>query len=246
LIAGVLCTLAGVFWIFNLSWPKWEIFPGDIKPGAGLLGVMGFWCTEGNYAIWAAGYLGIFLITQWFFLGPRGSWRVRLSAGGRPLRLSILCAALMAALLTVGLLAVLDETTGVWHTLAFAAPSDGVKDSDGLEPLIWPVATALGISWLAWAIIFFVYWRRGNQADPLGGMLRALMGGSILELLIATPVHVLVLRSNDKCYCERGSYTGLVLGGTVLLWTFGPGLVLLFLREKERRTPLLEPEADQK
>jgi hypothetical protein len=68
------------------------------------------------------------------------------------------------------------------------------------------------------------------------------MGGSILEMLIAAPVHVLILRSKDEkesCYCEMGSYTALVLGGTVLLWTFGPGLVLLFLREKARRQPLL-------
>ncbi|MGC8540669.1 MAG: hypothetical protein ACP5QA_08580, partial [Phycisphaerae bacterium] len=71
--------------------------------------------------------------------------------------------------------------------------------------------------------------------------LRVLFAGSILELLVSAPVHVMVLRSKSKgeCLCETGSYTGLVLGGTVLLWTFGPGIVLLFLHEAARRGPLL-------
>ena len=46
-------------------------------------------------------------------------------------------------------------------------------------------------------------------------------------------------KDDNDCYCATGSYTGLILGGTVLLWTFGPGLVLMFLREKDRREPLL-------
>ena len=281
LSAAILCLLAGAFWILNVLWPKWEFLASDPKTGAGLLGVMGFWCSEDTYVFWAAGYLGIFLITQWFFLGPRGTWSVRLGATGRPLKLSVLLAALMAALLTVGLLATIAEVAGVWQRIALIAPLDRPENpstpatakaalptrsggapattaiaattidnnADGHangEPLprIWPVASAMVISWLLWAVVFGIYWRRGNRADQLGRMLRGLMGGSILELLVATPVHVLV-GSKDHCYCERGSYTGLVLGGTVLLWTFGPGLVLLFLREKERRSPLLSPATDQ-
>ena len=280
LAAGVLCLLAGLFWIFNVLWPKWGVFPGDPKTGVGLLGVLGFWCEEESYGFWASGYLGIFLVTQWFFLGPRGRWRVRLSAAGRPLKPSVLTAALMAVLLTVGLLATVAQVAGGWQKIALVTPLNQpeipiTRVTTGLavattstsapattaagttiyyecgrvnedpRPRIWPLASALAASWALWTVIFLVYWRRGNRADQLGGMLRGLMGGSILELLIATPVHVLAARPEDKCYCERGSYTGLVLGGTVLLWTFGPGLVLLFLREKERRSLLLSPPTDQ-
>ena len=37
---------------------------------------------------------------------------------------------------------------------------------------------------------------------------------------------------NDGCVPkETRAYTGLVLGGKVLFWTFGPKIVLLFLHE---------------
>jgi hypothetical protein len=46
-------------------------------------------------------------------------------------------------------------------------------------------------------------------------------------------------RKDYGCYCAAGSYTGLVLGGTVPIWAFGPALILLFLREKSHRAPLI-------
>ena len=60
-----------------------------------------------------------------------------------------------------------------------------------------------------------------------------------MELLVAIPTHAFVYRRDDDCYCVRGSYTGIVFGLTVLLWAFGPGLVLLAWREKQRREPVL-------
>jgi hypothetical protein len=50
-------------------------------------------------------------------------------------------------------------------------------------------------------------------------------------------VHVWVMRQRE-CYCARGTYTTLVLAGTVLLWAFGPGVILLYAREKYRRARL--------
>ena len=44
----------------------------------------------------------------------------------------------------------------------------------------------------------------------------------------------------DACHCARGSYTGLIFGATVLLWAFGPGVFLLFIREKRRTEKLLD------
>jgi hypothetical protein len=235
LLLALVCWLAGLFWIFDGIWPQWK-GNGDIGP-MGLQGVIG-WTSNNNgmYAAVAAAYFGLFLITQWFFLGPRGGWRVRLNESGRPMRLSILIAALMAALLSAGLLATIAEMGGFW--IKFIGDSPGHEDHFHC----WPMLITLGVSWLIWSVLFFLYWRPGNRGTQLSRMLRGLFGGSILELLVATPVHVVLLNSKegeDGCYCERGSYTGLVLGGTVLLWCFGPGLVLLFLREKERREPLL-------
>ncbi len=61
-------------------------------------------------------------------------------------------------------------------------------------------------------------------------MARGLIVGSVLELLVASGVFVWK-SDEDSCWCARGSYVGLVFGATVMIWAFGPGLVLVFFRE---------------
>ena len=38
---------------------------------------------------------------------------------------------------------------------------------------------------------------------------------------------------DEDCWCARGSWTGLVFGGTVLIWAFGPALIPLFFRQAQ-------------
>ena len=81
--------------------------------------------------------------------------------------------------------------------------------------------------------LLYVYSPGMDRKTYLGKMLKWLIGGSILELLVATPIHAMVWnRAKYVCDCTQGSYVGLVLGGVVLVWTFGPGVVLLFQQEK--------------
>lgn len=235
---ALLCWAAGLFWIANVAWPGLKILPHDPQSGMGLFGVMGmpFDIGKGTYWTVVAIYLGVFLLTQWLFLAPRGSWRIEPAQEGRPLRRSVITAALMAALLTLGAAASVMELEGVWVSFAY---------KDQYEPRYWPMLLALGVLWALWSAAFFLYWLQGDRYTQLGRVVRGLIAGSILETLVAAPVHVWVLsHSTEKekeCYCVRGSYTGLVLGGTVLLWAFGPGVALLFLREKQRREKVLQP-----
>ena len=74
-------------------------------------------------------------------------------------------------------------------------------------------------------------------------MIRGLVAGSILETIIAVPVHIWATRQRE-CYCCRGTYTTLVLAATVLIWAFGPGIILLYMREKRRVEKLKVPEQD--
>ncbi|MGC8624587.1 MAG: hypothetical protein ACP5VQ_04920 [Phycisphaerae bacterium] len=245
LVAVLICWLAGIFWVFNIAWPHWRVFSNkgnhqEMAYGWGLQGVMGLeWQSEWSYLLFAGTVAGLFFVSQWFFLRPSRGWRIRLDDNGRPLRLSVWIGGLMAALLSLGLLATAAELIGVWDKLMVVHHVNAVR---GPEMRYWPALAALAALWALWALVFFLYWYHGDRGTQLGRMLRGLFAGSILELLVAAPVHVMILRSKSKgqCYCETGSYTGLVLGGTVLLWTFGPGIVLLFLREIRRRRPLLE------
>jgi hypothetical protein len=172
--------------------------------------------------------LGLLLLAQWVFLRPGRAWTARVATRARPLRSAVIVAAAMAMLLTVGFLALLLELPDWW---------EGILDNGSSWWTRSGVWTAAAILWAGWAWVFFVYWRQGDRYTQLGRMVRGLVVGSLLEACVAIPVHVAVMRERD-CYCARGTYTTLVLAGTVLLWAFGPGIILLYMRERCRRARL--------
>ena len=134
------------------------------------------------------------------------------------MRTAVLAAAFAAMLVTGGLLFTLLELAG-WLEM--------------LETL-WLVELLLCAIWAAWALVFWRRWRRGDRYDQLDRMTQRLLAGSLLELCVAVPADAWAARRND-CYCARGTYWGIVLGCAALLWSFGPGVVLLFWHEKVER-----------
>jgi hypothetical protein len=152
---------------------------------------------------------------------------------GRPLKTSIFAAGVIAMLLTVGFVALLLELPNWW---------EGIMGVDSYWGIICVWITML-IIWGIWSWIFFVYWRQGDRYTQSGRMIRGLVAGSILEIIIAVPVHIWATRQRE-CYCCRGTYTTLILAATVLIWAFGPGIVLLYMREKRRIEKLNAFEQD--
>jgi len=134
----------------------------------------------------------------------------------------------MATLLTCGLIALLLELPDWWSPIMEAGDGRGVAG-------IWGVMI---IMWSVWATIFFIYWRQGDRYTQSGKMIRALVSGSLLATFVTVPVHIWAADQREY-YCFRGTYTTLVLAGTVLFWAFGPGIVLLYMRERYRRVKLL-------
>jgi hypothetical protein len=102
------------------------------------------------------------------------------------------------------------------------------SQTDVLEYLLVLVPLIL---WILWSVVFCIYFRQTDYYTWAGRIVRGLIAGSILELFISIPIYI---TREEDCYCARGSYAGIVFGGTVLLWAFGPGVFLLFLREKRR------------
>jgi len=94
------------------------------------------------------------------------------------------------------------------------------------------------VAWIAWAIVFWVATR---SLDPLSVASRFhhwLIGGSVVELLVAVPCHVIVRRRNDCC---GGIMTGtaICLGAMVLFVAFGPSVLMLYWRRsRELRKPV--------
>lgn len=230
LVIGLL--LIGFYlWFLFGYWPLHEDSP--IRSyGTSILGTPLLWSDEVNFFVQAASILGVLLVFQWFFLRPARGWKINLKTDAWPMKTAIIAASFMAMLLTAGLIASIMELFGWWTEIT--------DPRGGLEHW-WHIWIPMLIVWAVWGVLFYLYWRKGSRFVQLQRMTRALIGGSILELLVAAPVHAFA-EDPDNCYCARGSYTGLVFGFTVLIWCFGPGLVLLFLRERDRRAPLLKRE----
>ena len=221
LVAGILFTIAGIIWAILPLLSNNDDFAGLF----GTVFIIHQLATDSElaYDINVVIVLGLLLFAQWAFLRPGKGWKVRMATVGRPLKTSVFAAGVIAMLLTVGFVALLLELPNWW---------EGIMEVESYWGIACVWITML-IIWGIWFCIFFVYWRQGDRYTQLGKMIRGLVAGSILEIIIAVPVHIWATRQRE-CYCCRGTYTTLVLAATVLIWAFGPGVVLLYLREKRR------------
>jgi hypothetical protein len=189
--------------------------------------------AQWQYLPRALAYFAIFLLTQWMFLTPRGNWRLKLAENGPPSRWSAVAAGFVGMLLSIGLLATLMEIPEWWIALTTEM---GFKSTQRYG-IVWCVMAAV---WAGWAAVFWSYGRSLERYTALRRIFRWLLAGSILEMMIAAPVHVWVYKvRGEECYCQRGSWTGVAFGCTAIFWLFGPGALLLFMREKRRREGLL-------
>lgn len=141
-----------------------------------------------------------------------------------PLWLTALAGGLMAGALVVG---------AAYSILEFIYG----EESAGQLPLLAVLTGAF--VWLIWSVIFFRLGRRMVPGDLVSQQCRLLFRGSILELLIAVPTHI-VARSRDYCCAGFMTFLGLTAGVSVMLFSFGPAVFFLYLD----RWKQLHPEAE--
>jgi hypothetical protein len=93
--------------------------------------------------------------------------------------------------------------------------------------------TILGISWLVWGVYFFIKLRNASRYKATASLLSLVAASNILQLLVALVAHYIVRRRGE---CLAGILTGIgIIGGViVMIWSFGPAILFLFLREKYR------------
>jgi hypothetical protein len=87
-----------------------------------------------------------------------------------------------------------------------------------------------GVLWLLWGILFYLYFR--NSTNVTTRLISWLLKGSVLELLIAVPCHVIVRRRGDCCATILTSF-GIVTGIAVMLLCFGPSVLLLYKKRMD-------------
>jgi len=99
------------------------------------------------------------------------------------------------------------------------------------------VALALGaLTWCVWVVVVSRMNKSVNTSDLVTCQCRWLFKGSILELLIAVPTHI-VARYRGYCCAGMMTFVGLTMGMSVMLFAFGPALFFLFAERWKRLHP---------
>ena len=209
--------------LLALTWPVvYAAFTGGedgIEAGEAL-GVFGGW------PYWA--WLGIMALGQAALLAVPVRATQSRPVARRPLIFTVLASGLMMGGLAVGILFSLIEFIVHFDT--------GATASDAPE---WSVPAALilgGLTWIAWSGVFYRISRKSEPRDMITRQCRHLFKGSVLELLVAVPLHVVARR---RGYCCAGfmTFVGIAMGIAVMLFAYGPAVYFLFVERWRRLHP---------
>ncbi len=141
-------------------------------------------------------------------------------------RAHILVSCVTAAVLTALL------TSGIVWSLGFAIRGEdfwkSFFDKETNLLFFW------GALWLLWAVLFYFYFR--NSSTVVTRLISWLLKGSILELLIAVPCHVVVRRRHD-CSAPLATSFGIATGLAIMLLSFGPSVLFLYKKRLDSYPP---------
>jgi hypothetical protein len=180
--------------------------------------------TYGQWQWWL--WLAVMGLAQFSMLAVPVRLASRRPMTRTPVALTILAGGLMMGALVTG--AVYSLCEFALSNDAFEKPNDKLTNS---------IALGLGAAqWCLWALIFFRSSRTVAPQDLLSRQCKWLLKGSILELLIAVPTHI-VARCRDYCCAGMMTFVGLTLGMSVMLFSFGPGVFFLFVARWRRLHP---------
>lgn len=166
------------------------------------------------------------------------------AAKGRPVkrRHVIVSAAIIALPMT--LLVVLF----VWALMVIAFPEGDPASAlspkarvlwDNVTPQ-WFVLLLIGAVWVFWGLLFHSFYSHEKPRAFTSKVVTCLLTGSLLELLVAIPSHIIARHRHDCCAPLTTTF-GLAAGLSIALLAFGPTLFLLFARriqeKNSRKTP---------
>ncbi len=171
------------------------------------------------YQAWGSWIVaGVFILGQAVLLGLSIDTTKRRLQSRTPVVLSALTVGFFLTVITV--VVVMAAFLVLWGENKFPAIRD-----------LTPVVATISITWIAWGILFYLFYR--NSTDPATRALSWLFRGSVLELLVAVPSHVIVRRRQDCCAPLVTGF-GITSGIAIMLMSFGPSVLLLFKKRMER------------
>ena len=100
----------------------------------------------------------------------------------------------------------------------------------------WASLAFVIFCWIVWLFVFYRFYRDVEAKTLFQRITTWLIRGSIVELLVAVPSHIIV-RRRDECSAPGFTYVGIAAGLVIMAVAFGPGLYFLFLQRFERMKP---------
>jgi len=131
---------------------------------------------------------------------------------------------------------VANDAAKMW---GFIFGQAGVITSVNVQ-FVFGIITATAAFWLFWGLVFYWFARSDDQQTLIKRSTHWLLRGSIAELLVAVPSHIIVRHRHDCC-APVATFWGITTGLSLMLLAFGPGVFFLFL---ERAANLKPKEKD--
>jgi len=174
--------------------------------------------TFSEWMYWAG--LGVMIVGQAVMLLAPVDLALQRPTSRRSVLWPTLASGLMVGLLVVGVVISVDEYIR--------------KDkATGSLTILLPVIIVV---WAIWTLVFYRTSRDAAPMDVITRQCRFLLKGSILELLVAVPTHI-VARARDYCCAGFWTFLGIAFGVSVMLFSFGPGVFFLFAARWKRLHP---------
>jgi len=203
----------------------------DIKEALGLYAQWGYWLW---LAIMMAGQALLLLL-------PINLAERRLPAR-RSLKTPVIVSAfLLANLCFAGLFSILcaiftDNAFNSFDLFAvFTTGTQAAANNSGWGTL-WTMILTVLVFWVIWGVVFNRFAKIGDPDSLVKRLTHWLLRGSILELLVAVPSHVIV-RRRDDCCAPVGTFWGIATGISIMLLCFGPGVFFLFVERFQHLQP---------
>jgi len=141
---------------------------------------------------------------------------------------SVIISAFLFTILFVGI--VISIASAIWG------------DDVGNHPVFTTLIMVLIVfSWAIWAMVFYRFGHITDHDSFMEKITGWLIKGSIVELLVAIPCHIIV-RHKNECCAHIFTFFGIASGLVIMAFAFGPGIFFLFLKRIRKLQPKTKPQ----
>jgi hypothetical protein len=208
---GLVVTLLYALILVGLLTPAFLFLAASSTPS-----LSDFKLIYGHWAFWIIA--GVFILGQFVLLSLSVDTSQRRMRPRTPI---------VASAITAGLFLMIITVVIVLASLLVVLGESKVPDLGTAMRLVGLFV----IPWLVWGVLFYRFYR--DSTDPVTRALSWLLRGSVLELLVAVPAHVVVRRRHDCCAPGVTAF-GITSGIAIMLLSFGPSVLLLYKKRMEK------------